>query len=143
MRKGFSLIEILIAMIIFSIVMVGVVTFFVANSSSMIKSEHRSRMAMVSEETFESFKGYLMEEPTTGNLMFDSLWSIANNGETLYTKTDVIGQDSFVSNVILRRKQFTDNSPYAPGSKLLCVIKTKNKRTNKIDSINVVYSRHR
>ncbi|HFD04702.1 MAG TPA: type II secretion system protein [Firmicutes bacterium] len=143
MRKGFSLVEILVAMVIFSIFMVGVATFFVGNSTSLVKSEHLSRMSVVSEQTFETFRGYLMQEPSTGQLMFDSLWSIAANGDTLFSKIDTVGAVQYISNVILLNKQFTDNSPYAPGSRLNCLIKTQNMQTGKIDSINVVYSRHR
>lgn len=143
MKKGFSLIEILVAMTIFSIVMVSIVGFFVGNSASMVKSEHRSRIAVVSEKTFESFRGFLLQEYSPGNLMFDSLWGTANNGDTLFTNIDSIGGNVFASSVILKEKQFNDNSPYAPGSRLFCVIKTKNKETGKINSINVTYSRHR
>ena len=82
-NKGFSLIELLVSIMVFSIVMVGVIAFNSQNTRIAIRSERNAQRVLLQERVLEDFKGELRSSATAG-AGFDSLWINSNIGDSLY-----------------------------------------------------------
>lgn len=83
-NKGFSLIELLVSIMIFSIVMVGVIAFNSRNTRVAIRSERNAQRVLLQERVLEEFKGELRSSAIPG-AGFDSIWINADVGDSLYS----------------------------------------------------------
>ncbi|MEO0292707.1 MAG: type II secretion system protein [candidate division WOR-3 bacterium] len=82
MKRGFTLIELIVSILIFTIVMVGVVMFNAQNSRSITKSERDARKALLRERAIEEFKGWLKASPVAGE-RFDFIWNNLAIGDSI------------------------------------------------------------
>lgn len=86
-KKGMTLVELLVSIMIFSIVMVSVALFNFRNTRAAISSERNAQRTLLQEGVIEKFKGRLRSSPVPGE-KFDSLWVYGNVGEVLIDTTD-------------------------------------------------------
>lgn len=143
-NKGFTLIEVIVAMLVFSIAMTGIVLFTATNSRRVIKSERGAKMSVRTEAAFENVKGWVMEE--TGNpneLVFDSLWENADTGHVVFVKSDTIKGMVINNRVEIDHFEFTKNSPRASGSRIWFNIISEEAGSGKIDTTQIACARHR
>jgi prepilin-type N-terminal cleavage/methylation domain-containing protein len=89
-KKGVTLVELLVTIVIFSVVMVGVVMFNAQNSRTIVKSERNARKVLLQERSVEEFKGWLRSSAVPGG-RFDSLWNYSSVGQLLRADTDSVG----------------------------------------------------
>lgn len=144
-NKGFTLIELIVSILIFSIAMTGIVMFTASNNRRIIHSEERARLSVHGEKTFEGFRGMIMQEtPVNPNqLVFDSIWETHGVGDTLYKEVDTIKGMVITSSILLDSFEFSVDSPIESGSRIRCLIISKDNFGDYEDSTFVLISRHR
>ncbi len=158
-KKGFSLIELIVALIFFGIASASIALFYASNSKRIIDSEKSARLEVVAEKAYEEFKGILMQRMYTpelhfDKLVFDSIWQTYNEGDVVFTVTDTISGILFNSDIIIDSFEFditktggVDNKnlakTYHSGSRIWATIKSEN--VSEADSIRMqtVFSHHR
>lgn len=144
-KKGFTLVELIVSILIFSLAMTGIVMFSASNNRRIIRSEMRARLSVHGEKAFEDFRGMIMQEtPTDPNrLVFDSIWETHSVDDTLYRIVDTVKGMIITSAILLDSFEFFDDNPIASGSRIRCLIVTKDNFGEYADSTIVLLSRHR
>lgn len=143
--KGFTLVELIVSILIFTIAMTGIVMFSASNNRRIIHSEKRARLSVHGEKAFEDFRGRIMQvTPADPNRMvFDSIWDTNTAGDTLFKDLDTIKGMVVESSILLTEFQFTEDSPIASGSRIKCLIISKDNFGDYVDSTFILLSRHR
>ena len=104
-RKGFTLIELIVAVLFFGIASASIAIFYAGNSRRVLDSERSARLEVAAERAYEGFKGTLMERMYEGSvysqLVFDSIWVNFNVGDTVFAITDNISGVLFNSNIVI------------------------------------------
>ena len=143
-RKGFTLIELIVSILIFSIAMSGIVMFTASNNRRIIRSERRARLSVHGEKAFEAFRGLIMQETGTENQMvFDSIWETKSAGDTVYQIADTVKNMIIKSLITIEEFEFKQDSPVASGSRIRFLLITKDNFGGSVDSTFVTISRHR
>jgi prepilin-type N-terminal cleavage/methylation domain-containing protein len=144
-KRGFTLVELIVSILIFSLAMTGIVMFSASNNRRIIQSEKRARLSVHGEKSFEDFRGMIMQEtPSDPNrLVFDSIWETHAVDDTLYKDVDTVKGMVINSAIILDSFEFSEDSPIASGSRIRCIIITKDNFGDYADSTIVLLSRHR
>lgn len=144
LKKGFTLIEVIASIVVFSIAMIGIVMFSASNSRSVVRSEREAKLSVIGEKAFESFKAWTMEETPTGDsLVFDRLWYKYSAGNLMYQTADTHKTIAVRSRIYLEEREFQDDSPVASGSRMRCMIVTREMNTSRADTSFIALSRHR
>ena len=143
--KGFTFVELIVSILIFSLAMTGIVMFSASNNRRIIHSEKRARLSVHGEKAFEEFRGQIMQETPTDpdRLVFDSIWENHSAGDTLYKDADTVKGMVIESSILLDEFQFTEDSPVQSGSRIKCLIISKDNFGDYVDSSFVLLSRHR
>ena len=164
-RKGFTLIELIVAILFFCVASTSIAIFYAGNSSRVVDSEKSARMEVAAEKAYETFKGNLMERMYIGEdyhqLVFDLIWVDFNQGDTVFTLRDTIRGVVFNSYIIIDSFEFDRSKTGGVDDKNLaktyhsgsCIwAKVKSKRLGSVggyivpvDSIimQTVFSHHR
>jgi len=143
-KKGFTLIELIVSILIFSIAMTGIVMFSAMNSRSVSQSEKKARMAVEGEKAFEELRAMIMKEtPSGGQLVFDIVWVTYSKGDTIYQTVDTTKGMITRSVVLLDSFEFKEDNPIASGSRIKFLLITYNNLGNCIDSSFITIARHR
>jgi prepilin-type N-terminal cleavage/methylation domain-containing protein len=148
MKEGFTLIELIVALVFFGVASASIALFYANNSTRLARSEKTARLEVVAEKTYEEFKGILMERMYTPdyeyeNLVFDSIWHTYTEGQVIYTVTDTIKGILFNSDIILDSFQFDVNKSYYPGSRMWVTVKSKNLSEGDSIKMRMIFSHHR
>jgi prepilin-type N-terminal cleavage/methylation domain-containing protein len=156
-KRGFTLIELIVAVLFFGIASAGIAMFYANNSRKVIKSEKNARLEVAVERAYEEFKGDLMQRVYKGgvysNLVFDSIWATYNRGDTIFRSSDTMNGVVFNSEIVLDSFDFDtsktkiDEKNYArtfdSGSRIWVLITTKNLSDGDSTKIRTVFSHHR
>lgn len=86
-RKGVTLIELIVSIVIFSIIVVGIAMFNSHNTHAAVRSERNAKRTLMKENVIEEFKGFLKSAPVAGQ-RFDSIWENYGVGHVLANQTD-------------------------------------------------------
>lgn len=86
-RKGVTLIELIVSIVIFSIIVVGIAMFNSHNTHAAVRSERNAKRTLMKENIVEEFKGSLKSAPVAGQ-RFDSIWENYGAGHVLATEMD-------------------------------------------------------
>ncbi|MCK4420533.1 prepilin-type N-terminal cleavage/methylation domain-containing protein [candidate division WOR-3 bacterium] len=145
-NKGFSLVELISSMLIFSVAMTGIVLFSAHNSKSVVKSEREAQLSVQSEKGFEEFRGWMLQlqDATSGNrLMYDSIWETYSEGNIIYQCIDTV-KGRVVQNIMkIDSFEYKEDKPYASGSRIWCLVITTDISGTRVDTSRVIISRHR
>jgi prepilin-type N-terminal cleavage/methylation domain-containing protein len=136
-KKGFTLIELIVAVLFFGLASASIAFFYAGNSKRIVDSEKSARMEVVAEKAYETFKGNLMERMYVGEeyyqLVFDSIWDTYDEGDTVFTFTEEVSGVSFNSNIFIDSFSFDtakattkdDARSFNSGSRMWATIKTE------------------
>ncbi|MCK4225600.1 type II secretion system protein [candidate division WOR-3 bacterium] len=142
-KKGFTLIELIVSVLIFSIAMTGIVMFSAMNSRSVSQSEKKARMAVQAEKAFEDLKAMVIRETPSGEeLIFDSIWVNSTIGDTIYQTVDTIKGMILKSVILLDSFEFKEDNPIASGSRVKVLLITHSSFGD-VDTSFITISRHR
>lgn len=86
-KKGVTLIELIVSIVIFSLLIVGIAMFNSQNTRAAVRSERNAKRVLMKENVIEDFKGFLKSAPVAGE-RFDDVWVGGNVGDVLLTRTD-------------------------------------------------------
>ncbi len=90
-KKGVSLIELIVSIVIFGIIIVGVVVFNTSNTRAAVRSERSAKRVILQEKTIEEYRGWLKSASIPGS-RFDDIWINRNVGDVLtYSPPDATG----------------------------------------------------
>lgn len=158
-NKGFTLIELIVAVLFFGVASASIAIFYANNSSRIVNSEKDARVEVVAEKTYEEFRGILMQRmyDPVGNftqLVFDSIWLGYNEGNVVFTVADTISGILFSSDIIIDSFEFDTAKTggvddknlaktYHSGSRIWATIKTKNLSDGDSIAMQTVFSHHR
>jgi len=156
-KKGFTLIELIVSLLIFGLASAGIAVFYASNSKRIMHSEKSARMEVAAERVYEGFKGVLMERmydgPVYSQLVFDSIWVTYDVGDTVFTSTDIINGLIFDSEIVLDSFEFDtskthtvdkdDARTFDAGSRIWVSVRTKNLSDGDSMEMQTVFSHHR
>jgi len=158
-RKGFTLVELIVAVLLFGIASASIAIFYASNSRRIIDSEKSARMEVAAGRAYETFKGNLMQRmyDPIGNytqLVFDSIWETYNEGDTVFIITDSINGVLFNSTIALDSFVFDTSKTggvddknlaktFNSGSRIWATIKTVNLSDKNSADMQTVFSHHR
>jgi prepilin-type N-terminal cleavage/methylation domain-containing protein len=155
-KKGFTLIELIVAILFFGLASASIGLFYASNSRRILDSERSARLEVAAGKAYETFKGNLMERmyDAGGNyerLVFDLIWETYNQGNEIFVVSDTINGVVFNSNIVIDSFQFdatkaaTKNQAksYSSGSCIWATIKTKNLFHGDSMQMQTVFSHHR
>ncbi|MBN2543783.1 type II secretion system protein [bacterium] len=157
--KGFTLIELIVAVLFFSIASASIALFYANNSRRIVDSERNARLEVAAEKAYETFKGNLMQrmyDPggSYSQLVFDSIWQTYNEGDLVFAVLDTINGVVFNSNIIIDSFEFDINKTggvddknlaktYNAGSRIWATVKTINLSKGDTIEMQTVFSHHR
>jgi|GEM_PF-1770971 len=123
MKKGFTLIEAMVTIVIFAIGILSIGLLYSVVTELNVKSEQRIRGAIILEDMFDNLQSFSQStyiDTITGNVIalgFDSLWAWAKAGEdTLMTRSDTVGSMIYAGYVI--EHNTVGLTPWDAGSRL-------------------------
>ena len=158
-NKGFTLIELIVAVLFFGVASASIAMFYANNSRKITDSEKKARMEVASQKAYETFKGNLMQRmyDPGGNfekLVFDSIWETFDQDDTIFSITDDINGILFNSRIIIDSFQFDRDKTggvddknlartFVSGSRIWATVKTKNLSDGDSVEMQTVFSHHR
>ncbi len=154
-KEGFTLIELIVAILFFGIASTSIALFYANNSRRIVDSEKNARMEVVAERAYEAFKGDLMERMYVGGeyyqLVFDSVWETYNAGDIVFSVTDSVNGMPFNSNIVIDSFSFdatkaatkNDAKSFNSGSRIWATIVTKNLFDGDSMKMQTVFTHHR
>ncbi len=158
-NKGFTLIELIVAILFFSIASASIAVFYATNSNRVVTSERDARTEVAAQKVYETFKGTLMQRmyDPGGNyeqLVFDSIWETFNEDDTVFKITDNINGVLFNSSIIIDSFQFDRDKTggvddknlaktFNSGSRIWATVRTKNLSGGDSIEMQTVFSHHR
>ena len=155
-KKGFTLIELIVALLFFALASASIALFYASNSRRIISSEKSARLEAVSGKVYETFKGDLMRRmyDPGGNyeqLFFDWIWENSNQGDIVFSSSDNINGVPFNSSIRIDSFHFDTAKAvtkdqargYISGSRIWATIKTKNLSDGDSIQMQTVFSHHR
>jgi prepilin-type N-terminal cleavage/methylation domain-containing protein len=157
-KRGFTLIELIVAVLFFGLASAGIALFYATNNNRIIQSEKSARMEVAVETAYEGFKGNLMRRKYEGGvyseLLFDSIWANCEEGNLIFTNTDTINAVIFNSEIFLDSFEFDTSKTggiddknlartFDSGSRIWVIIKTKNLSNGDSIRMRTVFSHHR
>jgi len=154
--KGFTLIELIVAVLFFGIASASIALFYANNSKSIVDSEKTARLEVAAGKAYETFKGNLMQRmyDSGGNyyqLVFDSIWVTYNTGNIIFAITETINGVPFNSDIVLDSFQFdktkaatkNEAKTFNSGSRIWVTVKTRSSSDGDSIQMQTVFSRHR
>lgn len=153
--KGFTLIELIVSITLFTIIMFGIAVFYASNSSRVSRSERAARMEVAGQRAYESFKSDLMERVYVNQkfsrLVFDSIWQDYEVNDVVFALTDTINGMIYDTDIVIDSFEFDTTKAEVKdsartcdtGSRIWMVIKTKNLNFGDSTRTVTVFSHHR
>ena len=141
LRRGFTLIELIVSILIFSLAMTGIVVFTAHNSRTSIESERKARSVILQESSLEELRRIMRHHSQPGRV-FDSLWENFSAGHVVYTDTDA--STGITCNIEIA--QFIPDvtaDPDDPGSRIRLRVITVDNDLNRFDTTRTIISKHR
>ncbi len=155
-KRGFTLIELIVAILFFGIASASIGIFYASNSRRIVESEKSARMEVVSQRAYETCRGELMRRKydAGGNyegLVFDSVWGKCNQGDIIFTINDTINGIHYNSEIVIDSFQFDKTEAaskdgvkgYSSGSRIWATLKTKNLSFGDSVKMQTIFSHHR
>jgi len=155
-RRGFTLIELIVAILFFGIASASIGIFYANNSRRIVESEKSARMEVAAQRAYETCRGELMRRKydAGGNyegLVFDSIWEKCNQGDIVFTITDTIDGTLYNSEIVIDSFQFDTAKAaskdgvegYSSGSRIWATLKTKNLSFGDSIQMQTLFSHHR
>ncbi|MCK4421520.1 type II secretion system protein [candidate division WOR-3 bacterium] len=138
-NSGFTFVELIVSILIFSITMTGVVLFSAHNNRSNLQSERKAQKAIIQEKTVEEFRNWLLQFSAT---RFDTIWNDHSTGDIIYADTDAVKK---VASTVVLKSFIPDSSisPSASGSRMEMLVISRDISLNTTDSFNIIISKHR
>lgn len=123
MKKGFTLIEAMVTIVIFAIGVLSIGLLYSVITESNIKSEQRTRGAIIFEDMLDNLRSFSQStyiDTISGEVIalgFDSLWAWAKAGEdTFVIRYDTVGGVIYTGYVI--EQNTIGLTPWDPGARL-------------------------
>ncbi len=88
-KKGVTLIELIVSIVIFGIIVAGVAMFSAQNTRAVIRSERSAKRTLLKERTIEEYKSWLKSASVPGS-RFDTVWTGGAVGDTLRNVPDTV-----------------------------------------------------
>jgi prepilin-type N-terminal cleavage/methylation domain-containing protein len=155
-KKGFTLIELIVALLFFTLASASIAVFYASNSRRIISSERSARLEAVSGKVYETFKGDLMQRiyDPGGNyekLVFDTIWETFNPGDMIFSSSDTINGVTFNSSIRIDSFHFDTTKAatkdeargYSSGSRIWSTIETIDLSNGDTIQMQTVFSHHR
>jgi prepilin-type N-terminal cleavage/methylation domain-containing protein len=158
-NKGFTLIELIVAILFFGVASASIAVFYATNSNRVVTSERDARTEVAAQKAYETFKGTLMQRmyDPGGNyeqLVFDSIWETFNEGDIVFTITENVNGVVFNSSIIIDSFQFDRDKTggvddknlaktFNSGSRIWAKVRTRNLSEGDSIEMQTVFSHHR